>query len=66
VLPTAGHWLEVAKHALQRTLLVTTGLLLLAAGAGMAFSVVLLPMGVALACIGIGVIAWGSIGDLTN
>src|SRR5688500_17211711 len=47
-VPASGRWLEVAKHALQRALLVTAGLMLLALGVGMAVTVFFIPQGIAL------------------
>ena len=68
---TCGYWTAVDRHAeglsvLQRTVLVLAGLLLFAAGAALAAPLILLPLGLPLAAIGLGIVMWGLSGAATT
>jgi hypothetical protein len=59
------HWVVAVEQSLLRLVLVVTGLALVAVGVPFALSIVLLPLGVFAALVGVGVIAWALAGDVS-
>ena len=60
----AGRWFLLAEHALVRAFLFAMGIALVASSAVFALSVVLLPLGLLLACAGVAVTIWATLSDL--
>jgi hypothetical protein len=62
--PHMYHLMVLAARACARSIIVAGGLGLFVAGLGLCASVVMLPVGVLVGLAGIGLTAYGAVGDL--
>ena len=62
--PHMHHARMVAERAVIRSIIVASGAGLVVTGIALGASVVMLPVGVGIGLIGLGLTAWGAVGDL--
>jgi len=58
------HWIVIAEHALLRSLVVVTGLMLIIVSLAFDAMIIMLPAGLALGVVGVGLIFWGVTRDV--
>jgi hypothetical protein len=61
--PVRG-WLGGAERALLRTLMVIVGLAMMVLGLAMGVTMIMLPVGLIVGFVGVGLVVWGAFGDL--
>lgn len=59
-------WVVTAERALLRLAMIALGLMLMVGGLAMGVSMVMLPVGLVVGFVGVGVFVWGALGDLPS
>ena len=58
------HWFVLAELMLVRSIMIAVGFALIVLGLGLGVTMVMLPVGIAVGFTGVGLFAWGVVGDL--
>jgi hypothetical protein len=61
---SVGNCIATAERALLRALMAIVGLAMMVFGLAMGVTMVMLPIGLVVGFVGVGLLVWGAVGDL--
>jgi hypothetical protein len=61
---SAGPWVLFVERGLLRVAMISLALILMIAGLAMGVTMVMLPVGLVVGFVGVGLLVWGLLGDL--
>jgi hypothetical protein len=60
----SNRWWQFAERGLLRALMILIGLMLMIVGLGLGVTMIMLPAGVVIGLVGVGLLVWGAVGDV--
>jgi hypothetical protein len=60
----SGRWWQFAERGMLRIVMILIGLVLMIVGLGLGVTMIMLPAGVVIGLLGVGLLVWGAVGDM--